>query len=99
MKGSKSEVLVSLDNSAGITEASIYPDFDGFARLHAQNKPYIEPNIHGYLQRGFIAQMEDNLDDAITYYNEVISLQPDPSMLAKAYVARASITLINVSIT
>ena len=91
LKGSKSEILVSLDNSASLTEASIYPDFDGFARLHAQNKPYIEPNILGYLQRGFIAQMENKLDDAITYYSEVISLQPDPSMLAKAHAARASI--------
>ena len=91
LKSSKSEILDSLDNSASITEASIYPDFDGFARLHAQNKPYIEPNILGYLQRGFIAQMENNLDDAITYYSEVISLQPDSSMLAKAYAARASI--------
>ena len=90
LKSSKSEILDSLDNSANITEASIYPDFDGFARLHAQNKPYIESNVQSYLLRGFMAQMENNLDDAITYYSEVISLQPDSSILAKAHTARGA---------
>ena len=91
LKSGKSEILDSLDNSAGITEASIYPDFDGFARLHAQNKPHIEPDVENYLLRGFMAQMENNLDDAITYYSEVISLQPDSSILAKTYTARGTI--------
>ena len=77
LKTGKSEILNSLDSSASITEASIYPDFDGFARLHAQNKPYIEPDVQSYLLHGLAAQMENNLDDAITYYGEVISLQPD----------------------
>ena len=93
LKSSKSKILASLDNSASITEASIYPDFDGFARLHAQNKPYIEPNVNSYLLRGFKAQMENNLDDAITYYNAVISLEPDPSILAKTLTIRGLIYL------
>ena len=91
LKSGKSEILDSLDNSAGITEASVYPDFDGFARQHAENKPYIESDVQSYLQRGVMAQMENNLDDAITYYGQVISLQPDSSILAKAYTARGSI--------
>ena len=74
LKSSKSEILDSLDSSASITEASIYPDFDGFARLHAQNKLYIEPNVQGYLRRGFMAQMENKLDEAITYYNGLCQL-------------------------
>ncbi len=88
LKSSKSEILDSLDNSAGITEASIYPDFDGFARLHAQNKPYIEPNVQSYLQRGTEAHLEGKLDDAIAYYSEVISLQPNTSTLTIAYQGR-----------
>ena len=88
LKSSKSEILDSLDNSASITEASIYPDFDGFARLHAQNKPYIEPNVQSYLQRGTEAHLEGRLDDAIVYYTEVISLQPDASTLTIAYQGR-----------
>ena len=91
LKSSKSEIMDSLDSSAGITEASIYPDFDGFARLHAQNKPYIESDVQSYLLRGFMAQMENNLDDAMTYYSEIISLQPDSSILAKTYTARGTI--------
>ena len=87
----KSEILRALESSASITEASIYPDFDGFARQHAQNKPYIEPDVQGYLQSGISAQMENKLDDAITYYSEVISLQPDSSILAKTHAARGSI--------
>ena len=91
LKSGKSEILDSLDNSAGITEASVYPDFDGFARQHAENKPYIESDVQSYLQRGVMAQMENNLDDAITYYDEVISLQPDASILAKTHAVRGSI--------
>jgi tetratricopeptide (TPR) repeat protein len=91
LKSGKSEILDSLDSSAGITEASIYPDFDGFARLHAQNKPYIKPDVHSYLLRGFTAEMENNFDDAITYYGEVVSLQPDSLILAEALAARGAI--------
>ena len=76
LKSGKFEILRALKRLASITEASIYPDFDGFARQHAQNKPYIEPNVHSYMLRGITAQMENNLDDAIIYYDEVISLQP-----------------------
>ena len=90
LKSSKSEILDFLNNSAGITEASIYPDFDGFARQHAQNKPYIEPNVQGYLQRGTEAHLEGKLDGAIIYYTEVISLQPDAPILSEAYTKRGN---------
>ena len=88
LRSGKSEILDALDSSASITEVSIYPDFDGFARLHAQNKPYVEPHAQSYLRRGIMAQMENNLDDAITYYSEVISLHPDTSALIIAYQGR-----------
>ncbi len=88
LKSSKLEILVSLENSAGISEAFIYPDFDGFARLHAQNRPHIQPNFQSYLQRGIVAQMENKLDEAITYYSEVILLQPDTSTLTIVYQGR-----------
>ena len=45
MESSKQKILKSLDKLSGITEASMFPDFDGFARLHAHNKPYIESDI------------------------------------------------------
>ena len=46
MKSSKQEIRDSLDKLSGITEASMFPDFAGFARLHAQDKPY-ESDIPG----------------------------------------------------
>ena len=85
IKSSKQDILTSLDKISDIAEESIYPDFDGFARVHAHDKPYIEPNAHGYLRRGIEAQQNNNLDDAIAYYTEVILLEPDPGIVANAY--------------
>ena len=85
-KDSKQDIQRSLEQIFGITEGSIYPDFDGFARLHAHNKKHIEPDARFYLQRGIEAQHNDNLDDAIEYYTEVILLEPaDHVMFANAY--------------
>ena len=86
IKNNKQKILESLDQLSDITEASMYPDFDGFARLHAHDKPYIESNVHNYLRRGNEAQKNNNLDDAIFYYNEVIRLaQAHPGIVAIAY--------------
>ena len=74
LKSGKGDMLTSLDKVSGITEGSIYPDFDGFARLHAHNKPYVEADPEDHLRRGVEAYLEGRLDDAIDDYNEVISL-------------------------
>ena len=88
-KNSKPDILTSLDKISGVTEASIYPDFDGFARLHAHDEPYIEPDPQDYLQRGIEAHQNDNPDDAIAYYTEVIRLDPtDTSIISVAYYSR-----------
>ncbi|RKU38799.1 hypothetical protein C6496_04655 [Candidatus Poribacteria bacterium] len=80
-KNSKQDLLTSLDKISGITEANIYPDFDGFARLHAHNKSYIEPDAQDYLRRGIEADQNDNPDDAIEYYTEVIRLDPPDAFI------------------
>ncbi len=88
-ENSKQNILIALDKISGITEANIYPDFDGFARLHAHNEPYIEPDPQDYLQRGIDAHQNDNPDDAIAYYTEVIRLDPtDTSIVSIAYYSR-----------
>ncbi len=88
-KDNKQEMLAALDKISGITESTIYPDFDGFSRLYAHNKPYIEPDAQDYLQRGFEAHQNDNLDDAIEYYTEFIRLDPgDTSNISVAYYSR-----------
>ena len=88
-KDNKQEILISLEQISGITESSIYPDFDGFARLHAHNKKRIEPDAQTYLQRGTEAHQKGNWDVAIEYYTEVIRLEPtDTSTVSIAYYSR-----------
>ena len=52
LAGGKKILLTCLGGISGINEASIYPDFDGFARQHAWNKPYSAPDALQKLQRG-----------------------------------------------
>ena len=85
MKSSKSNILKSLDKISGITEAFIFPDFDGFARLHAHDKPYIEPDANEYQRRGIRADQRGDLDAAITYYTRAIPLAPDPVFASVFY--------------
>jgi len=90
LKSSKETILASLEKSGGISEARMFPDFDGFACLRAHDKSYVGPNARDYLQRGIEAEQENRRDDAIAYYNEVISLQPvNDLILAEAYCYRA----------
>ena len=74
MKSSKPKILESLNQLSDITEASMYPDFDGFARLHAHDKPYTEPDVLDLLQHGVEAHQRGEVDNAIDYYDQVISL-------------------------
>ena len=49
----------------------------------------IEPDPQDYLQRGIESHQNDNPDDAIAYYTEVIQLDPtDTSILSIAYYSR-----------
>ena len=90
IKSSKQEILESLNKVSSITEASIFPDFDGFARLYAHDKPYIGPDARDYLQRGIEAHQNDNLDDAIEYYTEVIRLDPADIDIVAVYNNRGN---------
>lgn len=83
--GSKRSILKSLNNVSDVTEAMMYPDFDGFARLNAHDRPYSEPNPQDYLQRGIEALQRDDWEVAIEYYNQVISLEPETFILVQAY--------------
>ena len=76
-RSGKQDLLKTLDKLAGITDATIYPDSDGFARLHVQNNPDFEPDPQGYLQRGIEVHQKGEREEAITYYTTVISPSPD----------------------
>lgn len=64
----------------GLTDATIYPDSDGFARLHVQNNPDFEPDPQGYLQRGIEVHQKGKREEAITHYTTVISPLPDETV-------------------
>ena len=76
-RGAKEDLLKALDKLAGLTDATIYPDSDGFARLHVQNNPDFEPDPQGYLQRGIEVHQKGEREEAITHYTTVISPLPD----------------------
>ena len=85
----KQEILKNLDESFGISEASMFPDFDGFARQHARDKPRSASSPEDYLQRGLDAHQRGNRDDAILYYSNVIKLIPTDSLFtSSAYYYR-----------
>ena len=84
LQSSKQEILKSLDQLSDITEASMYPDFDGFARLHAHDKPYTEPDSRDLLQRGIEAHQRgvvygrrDDHERAIAAFSKAIELNPN----------------------
>ena len=90
LKNSKESILTSLEKSGGISEARMFPDFDGFARLRAHNRPYIEHDALGYLQRGIEAHKEHKLDEAIKHYTKSIQLKSDNPIVSRAYSRRGN---------
>ena len=93
LKNSKESILISLEKSGGISEARMFPDFDGFARLRAHDRIYVEPNVQSMLGRASELHKEGRLDDAITAYDAIISLQSNDLALASAYYNRANVHL------
>ena len=86
---SKQEILDTLDRLFGFSEDSMYPDFDGFALLHAHDRPYFEPDARAYLRRGIEALQRGNLDDAITISRKSHGHDgTETSILAQAYYYR-----------
>ena len=90
LKSSKETILTSLKKSSGITEARMFPDFEGFARLRAHDRPYVEHTVQDLLVHASELMQEDRYDDAILYYDAAISLQPDDRTLAEAHYYRAN---------
>ena len=90
LKNSKESILISLEKSGGISEARMFPDFDGFANLRAHDRLYVEHDALGYLQRGIEAHKERKLDEAIKHYTKSIQLEPDNLMLTRAYNNRGN---------
>ena len=72
----KKDILIELEQVSGITQAMLFPDFDGFARLHHEDIPYTEPSASDYFNRAVQASGSAQYEEAILNYNKAIELDP-----------------------
>ena len=77
----KQDILRELQKVSGITEAMLFPDFDGFARLHSENVLYTELSALDYEEYAFEAYYSDQYEEAIKNYDMAIKLSPQNSSL------------------
>ena len=78
----KQDILTELKQVSGITEAMLFPDFEKFAFLRREEKPYIVRSAHEYteLAREQFNRERLNIyeyDKAIGYYDRAINQDPD----------------------
>lgn len=76
VESSKQDILTALQQVFGITESMLFPDFDGFARLHSESRIYTELSASEYKQRAILEFQRGEHDLAIAYYDEAIRLNP-----------------------
>ena len=73
---SKREILESLRRVAGITEAALFPDFDGFAHLRHHSIPSEQPGGYQDRIRANQALGQNDYRRAFIGYNKVIASNP-----------------------
>ena len=76
-ESSKQDILIALQQVSGITEAMLFPDFDGLARLRAEDIPYTQPSTARYKELAKSAYQREDYEEAILNYDAVIHLDPD----------------------
>ena len=82
---SKKEILIELEQVSGITEAMLFPDFDGFARLRGVGVPYTPLSAYEYTDLAKEQFGIANYGEAIDYCNRAIDQDRD---YAEAYYRR-----------
>jgi tetratricopeptide (TPR) repeat protein len=81
----KQDIRTALQQGANITEAILFPDFDGFARLRSHQIPYAPLGASEHRDRADQAFQKGKYAEAIADYDIVISLDPGD---AEAYYNR-----------
>lgn len=84
---SKQNILRDLEKLAGITEASLFPDFEGMARVYAHDKPIDTSNASAYRHRGIDAYYDNEWEEAIYWLTKAIDLDPN-HLHAYVYLGR-----------
>ena len=74
----KEDIRHELERFSNISEDTLFPDFEGFARLNAHNVQYGIPN---YRRIADEAYQKDDYPTAIANYVDAIRLDPDDSSL------------------
>ena len=72
----KQNILSELERVSGITQAMLFPDFDGFARLYSEDVLYTELNALDYEGYAREAYYSDQYEEAIKNYDMAIKLSP-----------------------
>ena len=85
-KSCKEDILIALERVSGIMEAMLFPDFNGFARLHREDIQYTEPSASDYLKRADLAHQSKQHEEALLNYDQAIELDPQDS---ETYLWRA----------
>lgn len=89
-ESSKQSILTSLQLISGITESTLFPDFDGFARLRSHHVPYTQLSASDYTERGSRAHQRNEYETALADYNMAIQLDPS---YTQAYFNRGIVTI------
>ena len=77
LESSKQNILTALQHVSGITEAMLFPDFDGFVRyLYGESILYTKPSASQYRERADREFQRGEYELAIAYYDEAIALYP-----------------------
>ena len=80
---SKQEILAFLEDFAQTTEATLFPDFDGFVRQWTHERPYDTPAVD-YGDYGDREYEKGRYEEAINYYNEAINEKPEEARLYRS---------------
>ena len=75
----KNEIRESLEQVHGITEAMLFPDFEGFAKQHGHNVPYAQLAASQYQKHGLRKMNERKYEEAIDAFTEAIKVKPGES--------------------
>ena len=78
---SKQHILSELERISGITQAVLFPDFDGFARSYSEEVLYTEPSTLDYEFYALEAYRSEEYEEAIKNYDLAINLSSQDASL------------------
>lgn len=73
-EGSKQDILVELKKVSEITKDSLFPDFEGFARVRSEEVLYTELTFSEFKEQGILAHEGKNYKDAIANFDKALNL-------------------------